>query len=73
MKGSSLHLPEHARLRHVGHVDEDVVCRVAVERCAEALLVEVVSDEADGTTEDEEAVERADLEVVCLRLAKRTN
>ena len=59
-----MHLAEHARLRDVRHVDEDVVCGVAVERCTQALLVEVVADEADGATEDEEAVQGADLDVL---------
>lgn len=58
----SRHLAEHARLRHVRHVDEDVVGGVAVEGCAEALLVEVVTDETDAAAEDEEAVERTNLE-----------
>jgi len=37
---------------------------VAVQAGAQALLVEVVGDEADGAAEDEEAVEDAHLEVV---------
>ena len=55
------HLAQHARLRYVCHVDEDVVRGVAVQRCAETLLVEVVADEADGPAEDEETVEGTDL------------
>lgn len=55
------HLAEHARLRDVRHLDEDVVCGVAVQRRAEALLVEVVADEANAAPEDEQAVERTNL------------
>ena len=57
-----MHLPEHAGLRDVRHVDEDVVGGVAVERGAEALLVEVVADETNAAAKHEEAVERANLE-----------
>ena len=61
------HLAQHTRLRQIRHVDEDVVRRVTVQRRAEALLVEVVSDEADAAAEDEEAVEGTDFDVlVCL-------
>lgn len=37
---------------------------MTVERSLETLLVEVVTDEADGATEDEEAVEGTDLDVL---------
>lgn len=55
------HLAQYTRLRNVGHVDEDVVRRVAVQRRTQALLVQVVSNETDRTTEDEETVQSADL------------
>ena len=55
------HLAEHARLRNVRHVDEDVVCRVTVQRCAETLLVEVVADEANRPSEHEQAVQGTNL------------
>ena len=57
------HLAQHARLRDVGHVDEDVVRRVTVERRTQTLLVEVVADEADAAAEYEEAVERTNLQI----------
>ena len=44
---SLLDLAQHPWLRDVGHVDEDIVCWMTVQRCTEALLVEVVSDETD--------------------------
>ena len=66
------HLAQHARLADVGHVDEDVVCGVAVERCTQALLVEVVADEANGATEDEEAVQGADLDVLVRLLGRES-
>ena len=56
-----MHLAEHARLRHVRHVDEDVVGGMTVERCTEALLVEVVTNETDAAAEHEQTVERTDL------------
>ena len=65
-----LHTPEHTRLRHIRHVDEDVVCRVAVQRRAQALLVEVVADETDAASENEQPVERTDLDVL-IRLLRR--
>ena len=68
--GRLLHLAEHTGLSDVRHVDEDVVGGVAVEWCAEALLVEVVADEADAATEDEQTVERANLDVL-VRLLRR--
>ena len=55
------HLAEHARLRHVRHVDEDVVRGVAVKRRAQTLLVEVVTNETDAAAEHEQTVERTDL------------
>jgi hypothetical protein len=66
--GSLSHLSQHAGLRNIRHVDEDIVSGVAIQRSTEALLVEVVSNEADAATEDEEAVERADLRVALLVL-----
>ena len=67
---SGCHLAKHARLRDVGHVDEDIVRRVAVQRRTETLLVEVVADETDAATEDEQTVERANLDVL-VRLLRR--
>jgi len=58
-----LHAAKDTGLGNIGHVDEDVVCGVAVERSAEALLVKVVADETDGATEDEQAVQGTDLDV----------
>lgn len=63
-KAASRHLPEHARLLDVRHVDEDVVRGVAVQRRAEALLVEVVPDEPDAAPKYEQTVKRADLDVL---------
>ena len=59
-----MHLAEHARLRDVRHVDEDVVGGVAVERRAETLLVEVVADETDAATKHKETVEGTDLDIL---------
>lgn len=43
------------------HVDEDVVRGMSVQRSAESLLVEMVTDETDAATEDEETVEGTNL------------
>lgn len=56
-----LHLAQHTRLRNVRHVDKDVIGRMTVERSTQTLLVKVVSDKADATSEDEEAVQCTDL------------
>lgn len=65
-----LHAAQDTRLRHIRHVDEDVVGGVAVQRRAQALLVEVVANEADAAAEHEQTVERADLDVL-VRLFRR--
>lgn len=56
------HLPQHPRLRQVGHVDEDIVGWVSVQRCTQSLLVKVVSDETDRAAKHEQAVQRANLD-----------
>ena len=43
---------------------------MTVQRGAQALLVEVVADETDGATEDEEAVQGADLDVLVRLLGR---
>jgi hypothetical protein len=45
----------------------DIIPRMSVEAGAQSLLIEVVGDQTDAATEDEEAVEHAHAEVV-LRL-----
>ena len=40
-----------------GEGDEDVVCRVSVEGLLEKLLVEVVTNKTDGSTQNEKTVE----------------
>jgi hypothetical protein len=37
---------------------------MAVERCSESLLVEMVTNETDATTENEETIQRANLNVL---------
>lgn len=56
-----LHATQHPRLRYIGHIDEDIVCGVAIQWCAEALLVEMVPNEADTASKNEQAVQRANL------------
>ena len=58
-----LHPAQHTRLRHICHVDKDIISRVAVQRCAETFLVKVVTDETDTASKHEQAVQRADLDV----------
>lgn len=42
-------------------LDVDVVRRVTVQRSAETLLVKMVTDETDATSENEETIEGTDL------------
>lgn len=56
-----LHFAQYSWLRHICHVDEDIICRVAVERSTQALLVKVVSNETDATAKHEQAVKGSDL------------
>ena len=63
MKKHLLHPTQHTRLRHIRHIDEDIISRVAVQRCTETFLVKVVTDEADTASEHEQAIQCADLNV----------
>ncbi|CAL1709374.1 unnamed protein product [Somion occarium] len=56
-----LHLAQHPWLRDVRHVDEDIVRRMAVERCAQTLLVKVMPNETDGSAKDEKTVQGTNL------------
>ena len=67
-------------MRNIGHVDEDVVGWVTVQRRTQPLLVKVVSDEADTASENEQTIERTDLDVLvclfrreCTRIAEQVN
>lgn len=46
------------------HVDKDIVGRVSVKRLLEQLLVEVMTDETDRSTQYEKTVKGTTLEVV---------
>jgi hypothetical protein len=46
------------------HIDKDIICRVTVERRPQPLLVQVVSNKPDATTEDEQAIQSTDLDVL---------
>jgi hypothetical protein len=60
-------------LHDIGHGDEDVIGRVAVQWSAETLLVEVVADEANAASEDEETIESTNADIfVCFFSAKGT-
>ena len=48
----------------VSHVDKDIVSRVTVEGSTEIFLVKVVADKADAASENEQAVQSADLHLV---------
>lgn len=65
-----LHAPEHARLRHIRHVDEDVIRGVTVQRRAQALLVKMMTNEPNAAPEHEQPIQRADLDVF-VRLLRR--
>jgi len=58
-----LHLGNDARHHNILHGNKDVIGGMAVERRSESLLVEMVTNEADATTKDEETVQRANLDI----------
>lgn len=59
-----LHAAENTRLVDIGHVDEDIISRVTVERSLQPLLIEMVSNETDAATQNEETIEGADFDVL---------
>ena len=68
-EGSVLHLHSvsnfsNRAVKFCTHADVDIVGRVTVERLLELLLVEEMTDETDGSTEDEQTVESTNLEVL---------
>lgn len=58
-----LHAAQDTRLVDVGHVDEDIIGRVAIERRLQSLLVEMVTNETNAATKNEETVEGTNLDV----------
>jgi hypothetical protein len=56
-----LHFTQDTGLCHIGHVDEDIVSRVTVQWSAQTFLVEVVPDETDAASQNEQAVQCTDL------------
>lgn len=48
-----MHTAQHSRLRHIRHVDEDIIRRVTVQRCTQAFLVQMVTNETDATSKNE--------------------
>lgn len=67
----SSHLAQNTRLTDVCHVDEDIVRRVTIQRCLEALLVKMMADEANGATKNEETIEGTNLNGKLLGNIKR--
>jgi hypothetical protein len=62
-----LHLGNDARHHNILHRNEDVISGMAVEWRSESLLVKMVTNETNATTKDEEAVQRANLNIfICL-------
>lgn len=59
-----MHLTQNTRLANISHVDEDIVSGMTVQRCPQPLLVKVVSNETDAPSEDEQAVEGTNLDVL---------
>lgn len=49
---------------NISHIDEDVVSWVTVQGSLQPLLVKMMTDETDATTENEETVECTDLDVL---------
>jgi hypothetical protein len=62
-----LHLGNNARHHNILHRNKDVIGGMAVKRCSESLLVEMVTNKTNATTKDEETVQRANLDIfICL-------
>jgi len=59
-----LHLGDNTGLHDIFHGDEDIIGRMAVEGCSEPLLVKMVTNEADATTENEKTVQCANLDIL---------
>ncbi len=56
-----LHSSEDSRLCNFRDVDEDIVRWVTIQWCTETLLVKMVTNETDATTQNEETVQGTDL------------
>ena len=59
----SMHTAQHSWLRHIRHVDEDIVRRVTVKRCTQAFLVQMVTNETDATSKNEQAIQCTNLDI----------
>ena len=70
-RGRSMHLAQHTRLSDIRHVDEDVVRRVTVQGSLQPLLVKVVSNETDRSSQNEQTVEGTDLDIIVRLLPRK--
>jgi hypothetical protein len=59
-----VHPTKDTRLANIRHVDEDIVRRVTVQRGAEPLLVEMVTNEPNAPPKHKQAVQSTDLDVL---------
>lgn len=59
-----VHPTKDTGLANIRHVDEDIIRRVTVQRGAEPLLVEMVTNEPNAPAQHEQTVEGADLDVL---------
>ena len=59
-----VHPSQHSGVADVRHIDEDIVGRVAVQWCSQPLLIQVVSNETDTPSKNEQAIESSDLNVL---------
>jgi hypothetical protein len=48
-----VHLTQHAGVRKIGHVDENIISRMTIEWSPQTFLVQVVSDKPNAATENE--------------------
>jgi len=70
---SLLHTTQHTRLRHISHINEDIISRMTVERRLQPLLVKMVTNKSDAATKNEQTVQSTDLDIlVSLLRSKRT-
>jgi hypothetical protein len=58
-----LHFGHDTRFHDILHGDEDIIGWVTVKWCPESLLIEVVANETDTTSKNEETIQCSDFNV----------
>ena len=58
-----MHTTQHSRLSHIRHVDKNIIRRVTVKRSTQAFLVQMVTNETDATSKNEQAIQCTNLDI----------